>query len=148
MAVSKLEANTKINPHRGDTDAIIRCHMGIKVPEKLPECGFRVNNTEKSWEELKTFGFIDANEHEAWNNTSSERIILLFDVIRPEFRSKKLQISIRVRAFLLTQVLLFKIPFLLKAPKKSLLPLYYCIWMLLWCLYPLQKKYGVFRKHD
>lgn len=33
---------TSITPHNGDTNAHMRCHMGIKIPGKLPECGFQV----------------------------------------------------------------------------------------------------------
>lgn len=148
MAISKLEGNTKINKHRGDTNAIIRCHMGISIPDELPKCGFQVNETQKSWKNLETFGFIDANEHEAWNHTSSDRIILLFDVIRPEFCTKKNSISLKIRAFLLTQLVLLKLPFLFKLPKKVLRIIFYKILIILWILFPIQKKIGVLRKHS
>ncbi len=32
VSFSQLEGGTKINPHNGDTNAHMRCHMGIDVP--------------------------------------------------------------------------------------------------------------------
>ena len=37
-----LVAESVINPHNGDTNAHIRCHLGIKIPAQLPTTGFTV----------------------------------------------------------------------------------------------------------
>jgi len=93
-----LEANTTIKPHHGDTNAIIRCHMGLVVPAEKPSCAFRVGTETKSWQEGKFFMFCDAHEHTAWNNTQGKRYILVVDIVRPEFKEKEKYISSAVLA--------------------------------------------------
>ena len=80
-----LEPMSTIKPHVGDTNAVVRCHMGLIVPAPAPRCGLRVKDTTFSWEEGRIFMFNDAHEHTAWNNTEEKRYILSFDVIRPEY---------------------------------------------------------------
>tara|TARA_R110000737_G_scaffold308079_1_gene316087 strand:+ start:209 stop:979 length:771 start_codon:yes stop_codon:yes gene_type:complete len=92
-SVLLLEPNSTIRPHIGDTNAILRCHMGIKVPAAAPRCGFKVNNRTVSWEEGSIFMFNDAKLHTAWNNTSENRFVLSFDVMRPEFSKKRKWVS-------------------------------------------------------
>jgi ornithine lipid ester-linked acyl 2-hydroxylase len=41
-SLNVLEPGSNINPHQGDTDAIIRCHLGLSIPASLPDCGFQV----------------------------------------------------------------------------------------------------------
>ncbi len=96
ISFSRLEPQTKINEHHGETNAIIRCHMGIEVPAGLPLCGMKVAGEEKCWEEGKWLFFNDAQNHFAWNNTDKRRIILIVDVIRPEFINRKNAICARV----------------------------------------------------
>jgi aspartyl/asparaginyl beta-hydroxylase (cupin superfamily) len=116
-----LNANSSINPHCGDTNGIFRCHLGLNIPAAMPECGFRVKDEWRSWEEGKLLVFVDANNHEAINKTNQNRFIFLFDVIRPEFRSKKHYISSTVVASLFLQkraeafVLLYKSPLWLQS---------------------------------
>jgi ornithine lipid ester-linked acyl 2-hydroxylase len=100
---SKLEANSRILPHSGDTNGIYRVHLGFDIPEGLPRCGFRVRGTMRAWNERSFLGFIDAYNHEAWNDTEKSRTIMLIDVIRPEFRSKKSLICKQVIAALALQ---------------------------------------------
>lgn len=84
-----LEPDSKILPHCGDTNAIYRCHLGLDIPNGLPDCGFRVKDEKKAWEKAKWLIFMDAYNHEAWNNTNKERYIFLIDVMRDEFLLKK-----------------------------------------------------------
>ena len=111
-SISILESETEIKPHRGDTNAIIRAHFPLKAPIKLPECGFKVNEEERSWEEGKLLLFNDAAKHTAWNHSQQRRYVLLFDVIRPEFISKKFHVSSLVLSGLLMQTFVQKLPFL------------------------------------
>ncbi len=148
MAISRLGPNSTIKRHQGDTNAIFRCHVGISIPSSLPDCGFQVNEEQKSWEEGKLIAFVDANEHEAWNKTNQERLILMFDVIRPEFIPYKRKVCINVRAFLLTQVFVLKYPILLKLPKALIHLIFLKIKLLVYVLLPFQRKFGVIRKHS
>ncbi|MCW5906386.1 MAG: aspartyl/asparaginyl beta-hydroxylase domain-containing protein [Chitinophagales bacterium] len=83
--ITMLAPNSRLMRHCGETNGIIRCHMGLKVPGKLPDIGFQVLDQSVSWEEGKVFAFNDAFQHEAWNNTDDFRYVLVFDVVRPEF---------------------------------------------------------------
>jgi aspartyl/asparaginyl beta-hydroxylase (cupin superfamily) len=89
ISLSRLSPQTILNEHRGDTNAVFRCHLGIEIPASLPQCGLKVGNEEQSWTEGKWVFFNDAWKHSAWNKTDSRRIVLIVDVLRPEFSSKK-----------------------------------------------------------
>lgn len=77
---SWLEPGTHIKPHVGYTKAVLRCHLGLVVPEG---CTLRVGDETRSWEEGKTLVFDDTIEHEVWNRSSSTRVVLLLDFKRP-----------------------------------------------------------------
>lgn len=98
-----LSANSKIHAHSGDTNAIYRCHLGIEIPEGLPACGFKVKSEVRAWENNKWLIFMDAHNHEAWNNTSKDRYIFLIDVLRDEFRSEKSKVCSTVLTSLFLQ---------------------------------------------
>lgn len=99
ISLSRLAPHASIDEHEGDTNAIMRCHLGIEVPGTLPACGFKVHGEERNWEEGKLLIFNDAYKHSAWNQTDKRRIIIIFDVVRPEFLKKKSLIC----AFILTR---------------------------------------------
>jgi ornithine lipid ester-linked acyl 2-hydroxylase len=104
-ALSITEPHSEIKGHFGDTNAIYRCHLGLVIPASLPECGFRVGYEEKSWEEGKLLVFNDAAYHRGWNNTNERRIVLLFDVIKPEYADKKAWICSKVLGSILFQMI-------------------------------------------
>lgn len=91
-----LESNTTITPHIGNTDAIIRCHLGLNIPDVAPKCAFRVGDETRSWENGKLMMFCDAHLHTAWNNTAKDRYILLIDVFKPDYADKKTFVSGKV----------------------------------------------------
>lgn len=116
-----LEPHSKIFPHCGDTNGIYRCHLGLIIPGHLPDCGFRVENKQSSWEEGKWLIFIDAKEHEAWNNTDRNRFILLIDIVRPEFSKHHTFIVLCSLTGLFLQKCAEAVPFLYKLQNKLLL---------------------------
>lgn len=89
ISFNLLEPNSKIVPHYGDTNAIMRCHYGLEIPATLPQVGFQVKDEIRSWEKAKLLIFCDGYIHSAWNNSDMPRYILLFDVVLPEFSYKK-----------------------------------------------------------
>jgi aspartyl/asparaginyl beta-hydroxylase (cupin superfamily) len=111
-----LEPNGHIVPHCGDTNGIFRCHLGLSIPGKLPECGFRVKDEWRSWENGKLLVFVDANNHEAINNTNQNRFIFLFDIVREECFYKKRWICSTVLAGLFLQKRAETIKILYKTP--------------------------------
>ncbi|MBS1647506.1 MAG: aspartyl/asparaginyl beta-hydroxylase domain-containing protein [Bacteroidetes bacterium] len=111
-----LEPHGHIVPHCGDTNGIFRCHLGLSIPGTTPACGFRVKNEWRSWEEGALLVFVDANNHEAINNTSDNRFIFLFDVVRDEVLAKKKWICATVLTSLFLQKWAEAIPSLSKVP--------------------------------
>ncbi len=100
ISLSKLEAGASIKPHSGETNGIIRCHLGLDIPASLPECGFQVKDEQRSWQNGEIIMFTDAHIHKAWNNSDKQRYILLFDIIKPEFLGQKNIICRNVLALL------------------------------------------------
>jgi aspartate beta-hydroxylase len=78
---SRLEPGAHIPPHSGMLNCRLICHLPLIVPKG---CWLRVGNETRKWEEGKLLIFDDSIEHEAKNPSGELRIILLFDVWRPE----------------------------------------------------------------
>ena len=120
-SISILDPETIIKPHFGDTNAIMRCHLGLIIPGQLPYCGIEVGGIQKSWEEGKLIIFDDSQTHSAWNNTKQTRIVMIIDVVRKEFLDKKYFICSTILSKLLLQSVLNKFPVFKKLPKKIIL---------------------------
>ena len=99
LSLSRLSAHSSIARHRGDTNAIMRCHLGIDVPTGLPQCGLKVGEEERGWQEGKWTLFNDAYIHSAWNNSDKGRVVLILDTIRLEFLNKKNSICARILTY-------------------------------------------------
>lgn len=80
---SILGPNYHIPHHRGVTKGLIRCHLGLIVPDQRDQCVMRVDDQICQWEEGRCFVFDDTYDHEVWNKTDQERVVLLIDVDRP-----------------------------------------------------------------
>ncbi len=78
---SKLTPGAHIPPHRGMLNCRLIAHLPLIVPEG---CWLRVGNETRQWEEGKLLIFDDSLEHEAKNESGETRIVLLFDLWRPE----------------------------------------------------------------
>jgi aspartate beta-hydroxylase len=78
---SRMRGGTHIQPHRGPTNLRLRCHLGIKVPEG--DCAIRVGDETRRWHEGRCLVFDDHFEHEAWNHTGEDRIVLIVDMWHP-----------------------------------------------------------------
>jgi aspartyl/asparaginyl beta-hydroxylase (cupin superfamily) len=78
---SRLQPGAHIPAHNGMLNCRLICHLPLIVPKG---CWLRVGNETREWEEGKTLIFDDSIEHEARNPSGELRIILLFDVWRPE----------------------------------------------------------------
>lgn len=73
---SSLAAGAHITPHTGYDDGLLRCHLGLVVPE---DCALRVGPDIQRWQEGRCLVFDDTMEHEAWNRSDRTRIVLLLD---------------------------------------------------------------------
>jgi aspartate beta-hydroxylase len=77
---SHLKPRTRIPAHTGVTNSRLIVHLPLIVP---PGCGFRVGSETRTWQVGEAFVFDDSIEHEAWNDSSHDRVILIFDVWNP-----------------------------------------------------------------
>jgi len=80
---SILSPGYHIPPHKGPTNGIIRIHLGLIVPRDRENCRIRVDNEILHWDEGKCIVFDDYYDHEVWNDTDEQRVVLFFDVDRP-----------------------------------------------------------------
>src|SRR5262245_19799153 len=80
---SILAPGMHIKRHRGSYKGVVRCHLGLIVPQPSKDVRMTVGNALIHWEEGKCVIFDDTHKHEVWNDTDSIRVVLLFDVCRP-----------------------------------------------------------------
>jgi aspartyl/asparaginyl beta-hydroxylase (cupin superfamily) len=86
VVFSLLKAGARIAPHHGTHNTRLICHLPLVVP---PGCGFRVGDEVREWEVGKLMIFDDTIEHEAWNDSQEDRIVLIFDIWRPELSEQE-----------------------------------------------------------
>jgi beta-hydroxylase len=80
---SVLEPGARIQAHCGIFAGVLRYHLGLLVPQGSELCGLRVGNDVRHWREGASLLFDDTHQHEAWNLTPQDRVVLLLDVKRP-----------------------------------------------------------------
>jgi ornithine lipid ester-linked acyl 2-hydroxylase len=80
---SILSPHKKIPPHRGPYRGVVRCHLGLMIPDPPDSCGISVGGEVRHWHEGETMFFDDGYEHFAWNDSDETRVVLFLDVVRP-----------------------------------------------------------------
>ncbi len=85
-AIYLLDAHSRILPHFGATSAVLRGHMGLICP---PGCFLRVGEERRDWAESEFLIFDDTLEHEACNESSECRAILMFDFFHPSLGAEQ-----------------------------------------------------------
>ena len=83
---SILAPGAHIPRHRGVPKAVIRCHLGLRVPEQQQDCIIFIDDQPYMWEEGRALLFDDTYFHEVHNKTNEDRVILLIDFERPMTR--------------------------------------------------------------
>lgn len=78
---SRLLPGTHIAPHTGMLNTRLICHIPIRT---APKCSLRVGSETRSWVDGVPLVFDDSMEHEARNAGDEERVVLLFEIWRPE----------------------------------------------------------------
>lgn len=89
---SFMKPNTHIQPHKGYSRMVLRCHLPLIVPAGH-HCSLRVGDETREWEEGKLMIFDDSFEHEAWNKSDKDRVVLMFDIPNPLWNYTAEQIS-------------------------------------------------------
>lgn len=77
---SILKAGAHIPAHTGVTNTRAIVHLPLIVPDG---CDFRVGGETRPWREGEAFVFDDTINHEAWNRSDQDRVVLIFDVWNP-----------------------------------------------------------------
>ena len=80
---SILGPGKRLPPHYGPYRGVLRHHLALIVPEPREQCGIRVGDQVRHWQEGRSLVFDDTYEHEAWNDTEGERVVLFLDIKRP-----------------------------------------------------------------
>jgi aspartyl/asparaginyl beta-hydroxylase (cupin superfamily) len=109
---SILSPGYHIPPHQGVSKGILRAHLGLIIPKDAESCRIRVDNEYRIWKPGQIFVLDDTYEHEVWNSTSDERVILIFDFDRP--------MRWPGRAFLRFLIRIMKFTAFYQEPKKNL----------------------------
>ena len=91
---SLLAPGTHIRPHCGYTQAVLRCHLGLVVPDG---CELRVGEERRAWAQGTCLVFDDTCEHEAWNRSAVARAVLLIDFRRPGTAARSIATPVSVR---------------------------------------------------
>jgi aspartyl/asparaginyl beta-hydroxylase (cupin superfamily) len=78
---SVLRPGTHIPPHHGMINTRLICHLPLIVPAG---CHLRVGNHKRAVEAGRMMIFDDTIEHEAWNEGDAVRVVLLFEIWRPD----------------------------------------------------------------
>ena len=75
---SIMHPKCEIYPHHGYTGEVLRCHLGLVVPEG--DCCLKVEDEVRHWSEGEVLLFDDTKLHSTWNKTDQMRVILLTDL--------------------------------------------------------------------
>jgi aspartyl/asparaginyl beta-hydroxylase (cupin superfamily) len=78
---SRLLPGAHIAPHFGMLNTRLICHIPILT---APDCSLRVGSESRGWVDGVPLIFDDSIEHEARNPSAQPRVILLFEIWRPE----------------------------------------------------------------
>lgn len=81
---SLLRAKSAIPPHTGMINTRLICHLPLIVPGAGH---LRVGEQLRQWEVGKVLLFDDTVEHEARNDADRDRLVLIFDIWRPEIEA-------------------------------------------------------------
>jgi ornithine lipid ester-linked acyl 2-hydroxylase len=139
-AIGLLAEQSEVRPHYGETNANIRCHLGVQVPHPLPQCGIRVNGEERGWQEGGIVMFSDCHMHATWNFADRKRLLVVFDVIKPEYAGQEAAICARYLAAQTLKYFDTRWPFLQRIPQWLLTPLHGLL-TLGWRVYlPIQRR--------
>lgn len=88
---STLHGNSSIEAHTSPMNFRVRVHLPLIVPEEEDagsdeeiQCGIRVGPVTRRWKTDKALVLDDAYDHEVWNETKENRVLLLVDLWHPD----------------------------------------------------------------
>lgn len=116
VAISILNPNTEIKPHYGDTNGIVRSHLGLVIPAPYPTIAIKVGEEEKGWAEGELLCFINVQRHSVWNRSSGRRYVLMVDFVPEPLRHRQMEICAKGLGSQSFNVLYGRIPLVRKLP--------------------------------
>jgi hypothetical protein len=81
VTISILAPHTEIKPHYGDTNGVIRAHLGLIVPDPYPVIAMRVGNEERGWKDGELLLFTIVQRHMVWSKSDKRRYLLIVDFV-------------------------------------------------------------------
>ena len=72
---SLFRPGTHLYPHHGEMANVLRCHLPLVIP--AGDVALRAGGDEHRWQPGRCVIFDDTFEHDAWNRTASDRIVLI-----------------------------------------------------------------------
>ena len=90
---SLLKPHTHIPPHWGMLNTRLIVHLPLIVPDG---CRLRVGNHVRDVVAGKAMIFDDSIQHEAWNDSAETRVVLLFEIWRPELAAAEREGLVRL----------------------------------------------------
>jgi aspartyl/asparaginyl beta-hydroxylase (cupin superfamily) len=90
--ISVLPPNTSILPHYGDTNGVVRTHLGLIIPAPAPTIAITVGDEQRGWEEGELLCFTIVNKHQVWNKSDKRRYIVILDFVPKPLLDRKMEI--------------------------------------------------------
>ncbi len=81
---SILSPGAHIPLHIGLSKSMLTAHLALRVPKDSARCTIQVGEEYYHWQEGRVFIFDDMYDHQVWNNTDEDRVVLLMNIKRPE----------------------------------------------------------------
>ncbi|WDI32840.1 aspartyl/asparaginyl beta-hydroxylase domain-containing protein [Hyphococcus flavus] len=85
---SRLQPGAHIPPHHGLTNTRLTVHLPLIVPDG---CEIRVGDELHQWQEGKIVAFDDSFEHEAWNKSDKDRVVMIFETHHPDLSPTEIE---------------------------------------------------------
>jgi beta-hydroxylase len=79
---SILTPRSRIAAHRGVYNGVLRYHLALVVPHDPDRCSIRIGTEVRHWTDGGSMIFDDTCEHEVWNDTDEQRVVLFVDFLR------------------------------------------------------------------
>lgn len=80
--IAILDPGVTLKPHEGPYAGILRYHLALKVPANNPP-RLRVDQDYYTWKERESILIDDTFEHEVYNESDGQRILVIIDIRRP-----------------------------------------------------------------
>jgi aspartate beta-hydroxylase/beta-hydroxylase len=80
--IAILDPGVTLKAHEGPYAGILRYHLALKVPKNNPP-RLRVDGEYYTWKERESILIDDTFEHEVYNDSDEQRILVIIDIRRP-----------------------------------------------------------------